>query len=258
MIYRIWAWVRDHAVFLFSALAAICAWFVYRGKHNVSVALAKEKEVLLAKEQARVLAAEKGAATATVEIKAAYQEKLRQIDIEQAKQIQSLESNPEALVEAILRATLALLLALYPFDLRADDDLIDVPIPEYSTTMTCVKADPKKCSMVLEKGVLAPFQGILSTFRTAAEQTAKASFNEERIRAEAASRIQLVEAEAEKNKGIFEAKLETKDNEIDALKHQLDEAGAIYRNPFIVVPATVVVTCLLGWGAIEAAQKLRK
>ena len=102
---RAWAWVRDHLWLFLAVGVAYLVWVVTRGRRDPKAVVARERQVVDAKAEARRAEADLGAEQAAEKIKADYAEKLKQLDAAQKEKADALASDPESLVEHLLRAT---------------------------------------------------------------------------------------------------------------------------------------------------------
>ena len=108
-----WKWIKDHWWLLLIGVGIIAliliSLFAPSGVKAQLDGLKKqlelEKEVINEKAKVRVLVAETNHATAAAQIKKDYAEKLEKMDEDAKKEISSLEHDPEALVERMLRVS---------------------------------------------------------------------------------------------------------------------------------------------------------
>jgi hypothetical protein len=259
---KAWGWCRDHAWIIAIVAVGILLLILSRGKFDFKKFYSKEKEVIDAKAEARKAQIELGAAKAAEKIKEEHKEVIKKLDEQQAKRAKELENDPEKLVEAILRATLVLLLFLLPWTAPSvafgADDLVTIELPG-GLKKKCHAGDPQKCAAFLPEGVVAPFAGVLQTPRQAAELAAKAEFTDERIKAAADVEIRLAKNEIEKLKAIHAVELKAEVDKRLAAEKALEDAGpAFYEHPVFVAAVAVVATVAVTAVAIKGAQELRE
>lgn len=108
-----WRWVKDHAWLVGLALVGVLGllWALFGKKSDkpklddLKKTLALEKKIIDEKAAAAKAAAQNGHAAAAAEIKARHQEAIDKMDEADRKKIEELENDPEALVDALLRAS---------------------------------------------------------------------------------------------------------------------------------------------------------
>lgn len=99
--FKDWGWLILLAIFGI----IVCA--LSLGKHrNILRNLKKEKEIIDAKASARKIKARDGLEKAKAEVEKTYADKLENLDEEQKKRAEELASQPDKLVDAILRGKL--------------------------------------------------------------------------------------------------------------------------------------------------------
>lgn len=261
-LYKVWAWARDHAWIFAIVAVGILLLILSRGKFDFKKFYGKEKEVIDAKAEARKVQAELGAAKAAEKIKEEHKETIKKLDDAQAKRAKELENDPEKLVEALLRATLVLLLCLPPLLAPqvafGADDLVTVELPG-GIKKKCDAGDAAKCAAWLDEGKVAPFAGVLQSPKQAAELAAKAEYTNERIKAAVDVEVKLAKNEVDKQKAIFDIQLKAEVDKRLVAEKALDDAGpSWYESPYFVVPVTVVATLAVTALAIKGAQELRQ
>jgi hypothetical protein len=103
-----WSWLRDHGKWLAFVGLAIIVTLILRprtGKKQLLKAVELESKVIEAKAEARKAQIDLGAEKASQKIKEEHAKVLEQLEEKEQARVKELESNPEALIEAILRAS---------------------------------------------------------------------------------------------------------------------------------------------------------
>jgi hypothetical protein len=260
-IVEVWGWIRDHAWIIAIVGVGILLFILSRGKFDFRKFYDKEKEVIDAKTAARTATIELGAVRAVEQIREQHEDKIKQLDKDQSKRVKELEHDPEKLVEAILRTTMVLLLFFFPLlaasSASGADDLVSVKLPD-GTIKKCQAADAAKCAAWVDLGKAAPFAGVLQTPKQAAELAAKAEYTDARIQAAVDFQIKLAAIEVDKQKAIFDVKLQAEVDKRIAAEKALDAGSSWYVHPAFVVPVTILATCaaiLAGAGISKKARQ---